>query len=270
MTGNLLNFHRVNFVIIGLLLSFLYVLPVAAQPTTLSEFHPAGRKQMTEARLERVNEITEQIKNQNSNTALYQKRVQLYGELLQLNFDNKDWFIYADKYERDLSRLIELEGTAEDYYRRGNWFVSRLIYSTPLYPYPAPNKISELYPHNRYADAAVSDFLKALQLTSDPQQIQSCYTNLSIIYSTRPHLLASASDFSKWKDKIPLKLVQKDFEMSIKYSQLALEAGASLPFTDTLKKNLVSTYLTNAETATKLGDSATALKFTQAAQKYRQ
>lgn len=266
--NNLFNVYWTKLGLVGLILAFLYVLPVVAQPTTLSEFHPAGRKQMTEARLERVNEITERIKNQNSNTALYQKRVQLYGELLQLNFDNKDWFIYADKYERDLSRLIELDGAAESYYRRGDWLSSRLRYSIPLYPYPAPNKISELYPHNRYADAAASDFLKALRLTSDPQQMQSYYTNLSIIYNTRPHLLASASDFPKWKDKIPLKLVQKDFEMSIKYSHLALEAGASLPFTDTLKKNLVSTYLTNAETAAKLGDSATALKFTQASQKY--
>lgn len=267
MIGRSLNIYRIKFVVMASVLVFLCVLSTVAQPTSLRQ---SRSKQMTQKRLEKIDEITKQIRNNSSNIALYKERSEIYRELLELNFDNNDWFVYADKLESDLSRLVDLEGTAEDYYRRGDWLVSRLLYSTPLYPYPAPNKISELYPDNRYVDAAASDFLKALRLTSDPQEIQSYYTNLSIIYSTRPRLVVSAPDFPKWKDKIPIKLIQKDFEMSIKYSQLALEAGESLPFTDTLKKNLVSTYLTNAETATKLGDSATALKFTQAAQKYRQ
>jgi hypothetical protein len=264
MIGRSLNIYRIEFVVIALMLVFLCVLPSIAQPTSLRDFKAPGRQRMTQERLKELEQINVQIENDKSNVSLYKKRLQIYGDLGELNYDVPNfWDNYRDKYEADLSKIIALEKTAGNYYQRGAYITEKLRRLSV-------KNVSDIYPHNSYVDAATSDFLKALRLTPDPQEIQNYYTNLSVIYSTRPKLLVSAPDFPKWKDKIPLKLVQKDFELSIKYSRLALEAGASLPFIDTLKKNLAATYLTNAETATKLGDSATSLKFTQAAEKYRE
>ncbi|MGI9037085.1 MAG: hypothetical protein ACR2GD_13750 [Pyrinomonadaceae bacterium] len=269
MRGNSLNVYRANFIVITFMLAFLCVLPIMAQPTSLRSFPLTARMKMTWDRLKELEQINSQIENNKSNVSLYKKRLQIYGELLELTSDNNR-NTYADKYEADLSYITELEKTSEAYFKRGNWFLSRFIYNASDSAYSLPSKISELYPHNSYFDKATADFLKAIQLTSDPHNLQAIYTNLSIIYRARPQLLVSAPDFPKWKDEIPLKLVRQDLEMSIKYQELAIKAGANLPYIKELKHSLVATYLSNAEVAEKLGDSATALKYTQAAQKYRE
>ena len=242
------------------MLSCLFVLPILAQPTSLRGFR--GNNQLIQNRIEEAAKITSRIEKDKSNVTLYKKRLFLYGELLVLNDDPTIQNTYADRYEADFSNIIELEKTEQNYYQRGGYITTKLNNLSV-------KNISDLYPRNSYVDLAAADFLKALELTSDPQKRQSYYTNLSIIYSTRPQRLVAAPDFPNWHNEIPLELVKKDFEMSIKFSQLALKAGARLPFIETLKQNLVAAYLVNAETATKLGDSATALKFTQAVQKYR-
>lgn len=57
-----------------------------------------------------VDKLTERIRKDDRNVALYRKRLHLYSYyLLRINFDNSDWELYANKAEADLSRIIELE-----------------------------------------------------------------------------------------------------------------------------------------------------------------
>ena len=88
MKVNLLSTYRIQFLVIALMLISLCVLPTIAQPTSLRDFKSPGRKQMTQKRLVKIDEITKQVRNDPSNVALYKERSQIYGELLQLNFDN--------------------------------------------------------------------------------------------------------------------------------------------------------------------------------------
>ena len=260
MMGNSLKIYWVNFIVIGLVLSFLYVLPALAQPTSLRQFR--GSKQLIQVRIEEATKITSEIEKDKSNLTLYKKRLFLNGELLVLSEDTDDWNIYADKYEADLSNIIELEKTARNYDARGRFLIARLNHLSVA-------NVSDLYPHNRYIDMAASDFLNAIQLTA-PQLRQTYYSNLNLLYRFRPQKLISAPNFSKWKALIPYELVRKDFDLSVKYGQLALEGVPNSDLLRDLKKQLVITYLSNADVAARLGDSATALKFTQAAQKYRE
>lgn len=232
------------------------------QPTSLRDFTPSQRRAMTEDKLEKAANLTERIKKDSRNVALYRERLQFYQDLMELNFDNRDSLLYADKFEADLSRLVELEETADNYIWRGNWFSERLRRLPPT------SKIAGLYPLNQYVDKAASDYLKAIQLISAPTNLISAYANLSELYTTRPQKLLPDADFQKWRAEIPFKLVLSDFDNAIKYRRKALEAGAGLSYADLLKANLAGTYKKNADTASRLGDYETALKLYQAGQNY--
>lgn len=268
MTINLLNFHRVNFIVIGLFLSFLYALPTLAQPTRPRPIPYQMRMEFTRADIKELEQVSSQIENDKSNVALYKKRLEIYDRLRKDYFDDVDtWRDYDNKYGADLSRIIGLERTAENYLNRGKWFFMKIAFLGPYYP--PPNKVSELYPRNIYVDKASADFLKAVQLTSDPKTLSEIYGALSSTYLTRAQALAFAPDFPKWKDEIPLELVRQDLDSAIKYSQLALKVGSKLSDSKAFEDSLRTAYLASAQVAAKSGDSETSLKFTQAAQKYR-
>lgn len=256
---NLRNWTAICFVLVCLV---CFISQIAAQPTSFRNFSPNQRKGMTQGFLEDVEKLTRRIEKDNQNIAFYKERLQFYKNLLELNFDNSDWLVYADKLEADLSRIIELEETADNYVWRGNWFSERLRRSPPS------EKISELYPINKYFDKAVSDYLKASRLNSEPQKLTSIYNNLSELYSLRPQKLVLSADFRTGQSEIPLKLVLNDFDASIRYRREAFESGYKLPYADLLKTSLAGTYKTNADTAFELGEYKTALNFYEAGQNY--
>lgn len=271
MINNLFSVRRISFAVIGLILSYLCVSPALAQPTRPRPrpIPYQERMEMANRSIKELDQISSQIENDKPDVSLYKKRLEIYAKLRGLYFDDNDkWKIYDERYEADLSRVIELEQTAQNYLNRGQWFISRFAYSGSHYP--LPNKISDLYPHNNYFDKSIADILKAAQLTSASDTLEMIYNELSFRYRLRPLMLLSVPDFPKWKDEIPLELVRQDLNLSIKYSELALKDGAKLPHSQVSKTNLLWTYEASAEIATKLGDSATALKFTQTAQKYRE
>lgn len=259
------NSAAICFVLAGV---FSLISPIIAQPTSFRDYAPGVRKYYSQEHQEEIDKLTQRIKSDNRNVALYKARIQLYTELLELNFDNSNWTVYADKLEADLSRLVELEGTAEAFLWRGGWLQSRLLYSFPIHFSQPPKKLTELYPHNRYIDGATSDYMEALRRISDSAELQSVYTNLSILYSTRPQKLVSAPNFPKWRKRVRLKLILADFDNAIKYSRKALEVGAKLPYADGLKQNLAGTYQTSAEVAFKLGADKTAVGFYEEGQNY--
>lgn len=242
-----------------LILIFCFVLSIAAQPGDIDKLSPFERKRLTQNTQNRVDLLSGQIKKDDRNVVLYKERLRLYSFLLELNFDNSDWEIYADKYEADLSRIIELEKTGEKYGWRGGFLQQR------LYRSPPPKKITELYPHNRYFDKAESDFTEAIRLTSDPEQLQTVYSVLSGLYTLRPQKLVSAPNFPEWRDKVRLKPVLDDFDAAIKSSKKALEFE---PKSEGLQSNLVAIYMTNADTAVELGAFRVALEFYDAGQSY--
>lgn len=248
---------------IGLFLGYICVSSIVAQPTSSREFPPISRKAMTQDHLEKISKITSQINNDKSNLELYRERLKSYSELLELNFDNETWILFANNYEADLSKIIELDQTAENYHHRGNFLTRRLNESTMI------KAISDLYPSNQFVDKATRDFFKATKLNSSPKNLQGIYTSLSILYLSRPQNLVAPSNLSKWRDKVVFKWVKADLDNSIKYSQLALQAGSPLPFAETLKSNLYATYLLTAEIASKLGEKDTAQKYMEAAEKYK-
>lgn len=217
---------------------------------------------MTIARLEEVEKLTWNIKKNDKNIALYKTRIEFYQDLMELNFDNNDWTIYADKFEADLSRLIELDGTPHNYSWRGSWFTERFRRFPPI------SKTAELYPRNRYFDNAASDYLKAAQLNSAPTNLISVYTNLGELYALRPQKLLPDANLQKWRAKFPFKLVLSDFDKAVKYRQKALEIGSKMPYADVLKSNLAGTYKISADTASRLGDYETALKLYREGQNY--
>ncbi|HQU83313.1 MAG TPA: hypothetical protein PKY59_09325 [Pyrinomonadaceae bacterium] len=232
-----------------------FVLTSFAQPTSLREFNAPSRQLMTEGTQIKIDALTEQIEKDRNNVALYRKRLRLYFDLIELNFDNRNWTIYADKSEADLSLIIELEETPENYLARANWLSERLRRSPPA------ERVVELYPDNQYFNKAAADYLKAIQLDSDSKNLVSVYTNLSGLYVIRPYKLAASPNFQARRTKIPLKLVRNDFDNSIKYGQLALEISAKMSSADVLRENLATTFMLNINTAVKLKDFQTALGF---------
>lgn len=245
-----------------LVCALCFIPPIAAQPTGLRDFNPPSRKLMTGETQKKVDELSERIIKDNRDTALYRERLRLFQNLMELNFDNNDWTVYADKFEADLSRIIELDETAENYLSRGNWFSERLRRSQP------PEKIAELYPDNQYVDKAVSDYLKAIQLDSNPKNLVSVYTNLGGLYGIRPQKLVTAPNFQTWRTEIPLKLVENDLDNAVNYCLKAVEIGAKLPYADVLRENLATTYMINMDAAVKLKAYQTALKFYEAGKIY--
>jgi tetratricopeptide (TPR) repeat protein len=241
---------------------FLCVLPCNAQPTSMSDFRPAQRRQMTQNVMEKVTIVSNQIENDKKNVNLYKKLLDLYKSLFEINFDNKDWDIYVDKYEATLSFIIELEKNSNNLSGRGGILTERFIRS------PSPKNISELYPHNRYFDQAKSDYLEALQLTSDARELQSIYGLLSRLLSERPQKLALSPNLPKFRDKIKFGLVFDDFEESIKYRRKALEIVISLSFADGLRSQIAGAYQINAITATKLGAYEKSLEMYDAGKTY--
>lgn len=238
------------------------IFQAAAQPTIFRSYNPNARKGMTQRFLEDVDKITVLIEKDSRNVALYKQRAQFYKNLLELNFDNNDEIIYADKFEADLLRIIDLEKTARNYAWGGSWFSYRLKESPP------PEKIGELYPSNQYLDKAVSNFLNSIRLDSKPDNVSGTYGQLSELYRTRPQKLLSSPNFHQWQSKIPLKLVINDLDNSITHRRKSFEIGAEFPAADQLKALLSETYRTNAETAFKLGEYKTALNFYEAGQKF--
>jgi len=246
---------------------FSFIVTVSAQPTSYRDFSPSQRRTMTLDTQGRVDKLSQQIQSDKSSVALYKERRDLYYNLLQLNFDNSSWEMYASKFEADLSRIIKLEETAENYSRRGNWLLARLIYTYPFH-YASPPKLSELYPHNRYVDGAATDYLEAAKRTSDPLELLSIYTNLRHLYETRPQKLVTAPDFPKWRSKIQLKLILDDFDKSIKYGLKAVEIDDKISDSDTVRALLAGTYKLNGDAAVKLEAYQTALELYEAGKKY--
>ena len=68
---------------------------------------------------------------------------------------------------RHLSRIIELEPTAENYIRREVWNIDP--------HFAGPQEITELYPINEYFDR-FDDLTKAISITSDSQERMTAYT----------------------------------------------------------------------------------------------
>jgi tetratricopeptide (TPR) repeat protein len=246
---------------------FSFIVPVAAQPNMLRLYDADQRKAMTLETQERVDKLTRQIQNDKRNVALYKKRLEFYHNLLELNFDNSSWEIYANKFEADLSRIIRLEGTAENYSWRANLRQTRLLYSYPFHFSP-PKNLSELYPHNRFVDGATADYMEVLKRTSVPLEIESVYTNLRYLYSMRPQILVMSPNFPKWRSKIRLKLVFDDFDKSIKYGLKAVEIDDKISDSDTVRALLAGTYKLNGDAAVKLGTYQIALELYEAGKKY--
>ncbi len=257
--------YHLYFALVGLILFasfFAFILQLSAQPTSIRDFNSAQRRQMTQNFLGKVTIVSNQIENDKKNVDLYKKLRDLYKSLFEINFDNKDWDTYVDKYEATLSRIIELEKNSNNLAERGSILTERLIRS------PSPKNISELYPHNRYFDQAKSDYLEAHQLTSNARELQSIYGLLSRLLSERPQKLALSPNLPKFLAKIKFSLVFDDFEESIKYRHKALEFGINLPFADGLRSQLAGTYQINAVTATKLGAYEKALEMYGAGKTY--
>jgi|GEM_PF-2976255 len=245
------------FVIISV---FFSIVTIVAQPTSLRHFSPYEREMMTLETQERVDKLTQQIRHDKSNIALYKERLRLYYNLIELNYDNNDWELYADKFEADLSHIIQLEGTAEAFKERGSFVTERIRRSQP------PKEITELYPRNRYIDQSASDYLEAIRRTSDPLMLVSIYTALSDLYTLRPQKLVSAPNFPKWRNRIQLKPILNDFEIAVKYIRKALEIGAKQPYANVLTGNLIEIYVRNADTAFKLEAYQIALELNEVCQ----
>lgn len=239
-----------------------FVAPCAAQPTSIRDFNPSQRRALMEDRLEKTANLTGRIIKDNRNVALYRERLRLYYDLFELNFDNGSSTVYADKFEADLSRIIELEETPENYLARAEWLGERLRRSPP------PEKIAGLYPANRYFDKAVSDYLKASRLDSSPQNLVGVYKNLSGLYAARPQKLVSSPSFPAWRARIPLKLVRNDFANAVKFGLKALNSGTTMPYAGLLKESLAATYRMNIDAAVKFGDYQTALEFYESGKNY--
>lgn len=239
-----------------------FILPALAQPTSFRNYSPETRKRMTQETLLEVAGLTAQIKKDSRNPALYNERLRFYGKLLELNFDNGERQIYADRYEADLSRIIEIERTAENFIRRGDFLSEELRLAAP------PEKFTELYPSNRYVDRAASDYMEALRLRSNARATENIYTALGYLYSSRPQKLVSTPNFPKWRNEIQLKLVFDDFAASIKYARQALEIGNKSTHADVLRGNLMAAYMIDADSAVKLEAYQTALELYEEGQNY--
>lgn len=253
-----------NCAAIGFVLTCLvcFVSPLIGQPIRARDFSASDRKRMTQQTQARIDELTELIKKDSRNVILYKQRLLLFYDLLELNFDNKGWETYGDEAERELSRIIGLEPTAENYRQRGD-FLRQILYHSP-----PPNKVTELYPHNQYFERALSDYLEAVRLATDLKQLETVYSMLSGLYTLRPQKLISAPNFPKLLVQIQLKSIFEDFDSAIKYSRKALEAGVNQPYADGLKANLVEIYMTIAELAVKLGSYQVSLEYYQTGQNY--
>ncbi|GEM_PF-6202225 len=83
-----------GFRIFVLTLLFIAV-PIAAQPGVYGT-PPNIRKYETQRIQERIDELTESIKKDDRNTALYKRRLELYNMQIERNYDNR----YSDKVKK--------------------------------------------------------------------------------------------------------------------------------------------------------------------------
>ena len=209
---------------------------------------------MTQSTLGEVKEISQRIKQNPENIALYKERRNLYSDLLELNFDNASWDTFADKYEADLSRIIQLERTPENLLWRAGFLQSR------IFRLRTPQGLTELYPRNRFFDQAAADYEEALKLDSSPQLQERIYSELGGLYTTRSQKLASAPNAKKWLSEVTKKLIIDDILKAIEFSRKALEISGQA---EVERENLAAIYMTNTDSATKLGMYGIAAKLTK-------
>lgn len=250
--------NRCTKISVGILAFLLLGASVVAQPGNIEDYGPVERKRMTEYGLEIISNLSKQIHEDKKNVSLYKERATKFFRLIEVNFDNPSQDLYRDKYEADLSWIIELEPTAENYIRRGSFLEHRLRIST------VPQEITELYPKNEYFDRALDDLTKAISITSDSQERMTAYTYLSGLYIRRPRKLVSSPKLSEFRKKVDLKKVIEELENAIRSSQRALEESRET----SLSANLISIYQESADIAARLGLYEAAFRFFESGGKY--
>ncbi|MEP6849667.1 MAG: tetratricopeptide repeat protein [Acidobacteriota bacterium] len=253
----LINRFAISFVPLMILAATVFT-----QPTGFRDLDPVQRK-ATSGRIQGdVDDITRRINQGRPNADLVKKRLQLYKDLLDLNYDNSLWDTYADKYEEDLAGVIKIQKTAENCIRLGGFLVERFRRM------PIANGAENIYPRNKYFDQGVSSLLEALNLTSTAADLQIVYTYLSIVYTERPQKLIAASRFQKSRLKFPIKSILNDLDDAVTYSRKSLEVGEKLPYASELKANLAGIYNKCGDIAVAVGEYQIGLKFFEKGQEY--
>lgn len=176
---------------------------------------------------------------------------------MELNFDNSDWEMYADKFEEDLANIIGLAPTVENLKARASFLRERLVHSPP-------SAISELYSNNRFFERAKSDLLEASKKATDRITMESVYGALSDLYTLRAQLGVGNFRFLRTEDK---KHVVTDIRIATDYANKAWMIADQSRSGYASAEGLIEVYVRNADTVFKLGNYQDALNLYESLKK---